>query len=95
MATGLRATVKTVDHLPEPKVGAPVLDPTVEPHATVATVEELVSVITQALASDAVRGNWLERLFVAIQDDDPPFGRSSITSGFYRVGTPARAHYLW
>ena len=28
MATGLRATAKAVDHPPEPKIGAPVLDPT-------------------------------------------------------------------
>ena len=28
MAAGLRATAKAVDHPPEPKVGAPVLDPT-------------------------------------------------------------------
>jgi hypothetical protein len=41
--------------------------------ATHAAVEELVSVIAQAPASDGVRGNWLERLFVAIQDDDPPY----------------------
>ena len=29
MAAGLRATAKAVEHPPEPKVGAPVLDPTV------------------------------------------------------------------
>jgi hypothetical protein len=29
MAAGLRATAKVVEHPPEPKVGAPVLDPTV------------------------------------------------------------------
>ncbi len=28
MAAGLRATAKEVDHPPEPKIGAPVLDPT-------------------------------------------------------------------
>lgn len=28
MADGLRATAKAVEHPPEPKVGAPVLDPT-------------------------------------------------------------------
>lgn len=28
MAAGLRATAKAVNHPPEPKVGAPVLDPT-------------------------------------------------------------------
>jgi hypothetical protein len=28
MAAGLRATAKAVEHPPEPKVGAPVLDPT-------------------------------------------------------------------
>ena len=27
MAAGLRATAKAVDHPPEPKIGAPVLDP--------------------------------------------------------------------
>jgi len=30
MAAGLRATAKVVEHPPEPKVGAPVLDPTAE-----------------------------------------------------------------
>jgi hypothetical protein len=30
MAAGLRATAKAVEHPPEPKVGAPVLDPNVE-----------------------------------------------------------------
>jgi hypothetical protein len=30
MAAGLRATAKAVEHPPEPKVGAPVLDPTVD-----------------------------------------------------------------
>lgn len=35
MAAGLRATVKTVDQPPEPKVGAPVLDPTLDPQAAV------------------------------------------------------------
>ena len=30
MAAGLRATAKAVDTPPEPKVGAPVLDPTAE-----------------------------------------------------------------
>ena len=29
MAAGLRATAKAVEHPPEPKIGAPVLDPTV------------------------------------------------------------------
>jgi hypothetical protein len=28
MAAGLRATAKAVEHPPEPKIGAPVLDPT-------------------------------------------------------------------
>jgi hypothetical protein len=28
MVAGLRATAKAVDHPPEPKIGAPVLDPT-------------------------------------------------------------------
>jgi hypothetical protein len=28
MVAGLRATAKAVEHPPEPKVGAPVLDPT-------------------------------------------------------------------
>jgi hypothetical protein len=31
MAAGLRATAKAVEHPPEPKVGAPVLDPTERP----------------------------------------------------------------
>jgi hypothetical protein len=30
MAAGLRATAKAVEHPPEPKIGAPVLDPTAE-----------------------------------------------------------------
>jgi hypothetical protein len=31
MAAGLRATAKAVEHPPEPKVGAPVLDPNQSP----------------------------------------------------------------
>ena len=31
MAAGLRATAKAVDHPPEPNVGAPVLEPTLDP----------------------------------------------------------------
>ncbi len=30
MAAGLRATAKAMEHPPEPKIGAPVLDPTVD-----------------------------------------------------------------
>jgi hypothetical protein len=33
MAAGLRATAKAVEHPPEPKVGASVLDPTATPRA--------------------------------------------------------------
>jgi len=32
MAAGLRAIAKAMEHPPEPKVGAPVLDPTVHSH---------------------------------------------------------------
>jgi hypothetical protein len=31
MAAGLKATAKAVEHPPEPKIGAPVLDPTHPP----------------------------------------------------------------
>jgi hypothetical protein len=31
MAAGLKATAKAVEHPPEPKIGAPVLDPTPKP----------------------------------------------------------------
>jgi len=41
--------------------------------ATYSAVQELVPVIAAAPVSVAVRKNWLERLFEAIQDDDPPY----------------------
>jgi tetratricopeptide (TPR) repeat protein len=38
-----------------------------------AAVEDLVPVIAQAPADEATREGWLEQLFEAIQDDDPPY----------------------
>jgi hypothetical protein len=38
-----------------------------------AAVEALVPVIAHAPADTAVREDWLERLFEAIQNDDPPY----------------------
>ena len=36
-------------------------------------VEALVPIIAAASVADAVRAKWLERLFEAIQEDDPPY----------------------
>lgn len=41
--------------------------------ASRAAVDELVPVIAQALTDEATREGWLEQLFEAIQDDDPPY----------------------
>jgi hypothetical protein len=41
--------------------------------ATHAAVQELAALIGAAPVSDAVRRKWLERLFEAIQNDDPPY----------------------
>lgn len=38
-----------------------------------AAVDELVPVIAQAPADEVTRERWLEQLFEAIQDDDPPY----------------------
>jgi hypothetical protein len=38
-----------------------------------AAVDELVPVIAQAPADEATREGWLEQLFEAIQNDDPPY----------------------
>ena len=38
-----------------------------------AAVDALVPVIAQAPADEATREDWLEQLFEAIQDDDPPY----------------------
>ena len=38
-----------------------------------AAVDELVPVIAQAPADEATRKGWLEQLFEAIQNDDPPY----------------------
>jgi hypothetical protein len=42
-------------------------------NATYATVQELVPLISQAPVSTKVRQKWLDRLFEAIQEDDPPY----------------------
>ncbi len=42
-------------------------------NATYATVQELAPLISQAPVSAAVREKWLDRLFEAIQEDDPPY----------------------
>lgn len=41
--------------------------------ATHAAVKTLVPIIAGAPVSDAVRARWLERMFAALQDDDPPY----------------------
>ena len=42
-------------------------------NATYATVQELAPLISQAPVSAPVRSKWLDRLFDAIQEDDPPY----------------------
>ena len=42
-------------------------------NATYATVQELAPLISQAPVSTKVRQKWLDRLFDAIQEDDPPY----------------------
>jgi hypothetical protein len=42
-------------------------------NATYAAVEELVPMISAAPVDKRVRTKWLDRLFDAIQDDDPPY----------------------
>jgi len=42
-------------------------------NATYLAVQTLVPFIAGAQVTDAVRVKWLERLFTAIQDDDPPY----------------------
>ncbi|MDE2296675.1 MAG: hypothetical protein KGL99_11210 [Burkholderiales bacterium] len=42
-------------------------------NATYSAVEELVPIIGSAPVDAAVRKKWLDRLFDAIQDDDPPY----------------------
>ena len=42
-------------------------------NATYSAVQELVPIISSAPADAAVRMKWLDRLFDAIQDDDPPY----------------------
>lgn len=42
-------------------------------NATYAAVQELAPFISKASVSDGVRRKWLERLFVALQEDDPPY----------------------
>jgi tetratricopeptide (TPR) repeat protein len=42
-------------------------------NATYATVQELAPLISKAPVSIAVREKWLDRLFDAIQEDDPPY----------------------
>jgi hypothetical protein len=41
--------------------------------ATYGAVEALVPIIAAAPVSDAIRAKWLERLFEAIEEDDPPY----------------------
>ena len=42
-------------------------------NATYATVQELTPMISNAPVSAAVRQKWLDRLFEALQEDDPPY----------------------
>ena len=41
--------------------------------ATYWAVEALVPIVAAAPVSDAIRAKWLDRLFEAIQEDDPPY----------------------
>jgi hypothetical protein len=42
-------------------------------NATYATVQEMAPLISNAPVSATVRSKWLDRLFEAIQEDDPPY----------------------
>ena len=42
-------------------------------NATYSAVQTLVLFIAGAQVADGLRVKWLERLFAAIQDDDPPY----------------------
>src|SRR5690606_32204067 len=42
-------------------------------NATYATVQELAPLISNAPVSASMRQKWLDRLFEAIQEDDPPY----------------------
>ena len=42
-------------------------------NATYSAVQELVPIISSAPVDAAVRKKWLDRLFEAIQEDDPPY----------------------
>ena len=42
-------------------------------NTTYATVQELAPLISQAPVSATVRQKWLDRVFEAIQEDDPPY----------------------
>ncbi len=42
-------------------------------NATYAAVQELIPIIASAPVDTAVRKKWLDRLFEAIQEDDPPY----------------------
>ena len=42
-------------------------------NATYGAVQALVPIIAEADVSDKVRSKWLDRLFTAIQNDDPPY----------------------
>jgi tetratricopeptide (TPR) repeat protein len=42
-------------------------------NATYATVQELAPLISHAPVSTAMRQKWLDRLYLAIQEDDPPY----------------------
>ena len=42
-------------------------------NAACATVQEMAPLISQAPVSTPVRRQWLDRLFDAIQEDDPPY----------------------
>jgi hypothetical protein len=58
-----------------------------------AAVEALVPVIAQAPADAAVREDWLERLFEAIQNDDPPYIESLGDRWGELCATPELASY--
>jgi hypothetical protein len=52
MAAGLRATAKAVEHPPEPKVGAPVLDPALNDTGR----ESATTTAALAKSADAITG---------------------------------------
>jgi hypothetical protein len=59
--------------------------------ATYAAVQELVPIIAKASVATATRTKWLDRLFEAIQEDDPPYIESLGDHWGELCGTPELA----